>query len=102
VGSGTVSSIVGGRLDRRWERAVSGKGGWRNNFKGRPAELGTLVEKGGIPVYVWEDCHAGEFERVWLPKFESGEMGPSDAPVVDVVMPDGYRSNHGGSNGGWK
>lgn len=37
------------------------------------------------PVLAWEVCSAEEFIRFWLPKFESGQMRPEDAPVVSSL-----------------
>lgn len=37
------------------------------------------------PILAWEVCSAEEFIRVWLPKFESGQMRPEDAPAVSSL-----------------
>jgi len=36
----------------------------------------------GTPIYRWEECDAEEFIRYWLPKFESGELVPSECEVI--------------------
>lgn len=46
-----------------------------NNFKGRK-----IGERSHL--YVWETCSAEEFIRVWLPRFETGQLRPEQAPIT--------------------